>query len=57
MILYSLLIDDAMSKGAVVHCGGKRNKGKSIARDGQFYMATLLSGVTPDMRIWKEEVF
>ena len=57
MILYSLLIDDAVSKGAMVHCGGKRNKGKSIARDGQFYMATLLSGVTPDMRIWKEEVF
>ena len=24
---------------------------------GDFYAPTVLSGVTPDMRIWKEEVF
>ena len=47
------LVDDAVAKGATVHCGGKRN----TANGGQFYTPTLLSGVTPDMRIWKEEVF
>jgi acyl-CoA reductase-like NAD-dependent aldehyde dehydrogenase len=51
------LVDDAVAKGAVVHCGGKRNKGGDIAEGGQFYQPTLLSGVTPEMRIWKEEVF
>ncbi|KAL3792028.1 hypothetical protein HJC23_011193 [Cyclotella cryptica] len=51
------LVDDAVAKGAVVHCGGKRNKGGDIAEGGQFYQPTLISGVTPAMRIWKEEVF
>jgi acyl-CoA reductase-like NAD-dependent aldehyde dehydrogenase len=47
------LVDDAVAKGATVHCGGKRNK--SLA--GQFYEPTLISGVTSDMRISQEEVF
>mmetsp|Transcript_27406 Transcript_27406/g.58198 ORF Transcript_27406/g.58198 Transcript_27406/m.58198 type:complete len:660 (-) Transcript_27406:100-2079(-) len=47
------LVDDAVAKGAEVHCGGKRN----TSNGGQFYEPTLLSGVTTDMRIWKEEVF
>jgi len=47
------LIDDAAAKGAKVHCGGRRNP----ALAGQFYEPTLLSGVTRDMRIWREEVF
>lgn len=25
--------------------------------DGQFYPPTVVTGVTPGMRIWKEEVF
>jgi len=48
------LIDDAVAKGATVHCGGKRN---SQQLTGQFYEPTLISGVTSDMRIWKEELF
>ena len=51
--LIQALVDDAVAKGAKVHCGGKRNE----SNGGQFYVPTLLSGVTPDMRIWKEEVF
>ena len=51
--LVQALVDDAVAKGATVHCGGKRN----TATVGQFYRPTLLSGVTSDMRIWKEEVF
>jgi len=47
------LVDDAVAKGATVHCGGKRN----TSNGGQFYEPTLLSGVTTEMRIWKEEVF
>mmetsp|Transcript_14722 Transcript_14722/g.31381 ORF Transcript_14722/g.31381 Transcript_14722/m.31381 type:complete len:657 (+) Transcript_14722:122-2092(+) len=52
-ILVQGLVDDAVSKGATLHCGGKRN----TYNGGQFYEPTLLSGVTPNMRIWKEEVF
>ena len=47
------LIDDAVSKGATVHCGGKRNTNLK----GQFYEPTLISGITSDMRISQEEVF
>ena len=51
--LIQALVDDAVAGGAKVHCGGKRNTSKG----GHFYAPTLLTGVTPDMRIWKEEVF
>lgn len=51
--LIQALVDDAVAKGATVHCGGKRNAGIN----GQFYEPTLLSGVNPKMRIWEEEVF
>ena len=47
------LVDDAVKKGATLHCGGKRNP----KLQGQFYEPTLLSGITPDMRIAQEEVF
>ncbi len=45
-------VDDAVSKGAVVHTGGKVPEG-----DGAFYPATVLSGVTPQMRVYYEELF
>lgn len=45
-------VDDAVSKGAVVHTGGKMPEG-----DGAFYPATVLSGVTPRMRAYHEELF
>ncbi|MGO4852808.1 aldehyde dehydrogenase [Phaeovulum sp. W22_SRMD_FR3] len=43
------LIADATSKGAKLIAGGQRN--------GAIHAATLLDGVTPDMRIYGEESF
>ncbi|HEX4259031.1 MAG TPA: NAD-dependent succinate-semialdehyde dehydrogenase [Streptosporangiaceae bacterium] len=45
-------IDDAVSKGATVHLGGHRVDGP-----GSFFEATVLSGVTPEMRAYSEELF
>jgi succinate-semialdehyde dehydrogenase/glutarate-semialdehyde dehydrogenase len=45
-------IDDAVSKGATVHLGGHRVDGP-----GSFFEATVLSGVTPEMRAFREELF
>jgi len=45
-------IDDAISKGATVHLGGHR-----VAGPGAFFEATVLSGVTPEMRAFREELF
>jgi succinate-semialdehyde dehydrogenase/glutarate-semialdehyde dehydrogenase len=45
-------IDDAITKGATVHTGGHR-----IDRAGAFVEATVLSGVTPEMRAFSEELF
>ncbi|MDD3183163.1 MAG: aldehyde dehydrogenase family protein [Alphaproteobacteria bacterium] len=46
-------VQDALEKGAKLVCGGKRPKNL----DGAFYEPTLLTNVTKDMRVWKEEVF
>lgn len=46
-------VSDALSKGAQLVCGGQR----APDLDGAYYMPTLLTGVTDQMRIWKEEVF
>ncbi|RJG24711.1 aldehyde dehydrogenase [Massilia cavernae] len=43
------LVDDAVSKGARLMCGG--------AMDSLLMDATVLDGVTPDMRIYSEESF
>src|SRR5207248_929535 len=45
-------VGDAVSKGAVLHCGGQPLEGP-----GWFYPPTVLSGITPDMRMFREEVF
>jgi succinate-semialdehyde dehydrogenase/glutarate-semialdehyde dehydrogenase len=45
-------IDDAVSKGATVHLGGHRIDGP-----GAFVQPTVLSGVTPEMRAYHEELF
>jgi succinate-semialdehyde dehydrogenase / glutarate-semialdehyde dehydrogenase len=45
-------IDDAVSKGATVHLGGHRLDGP-----GAFVEPTVLSGVTPEMRAYREELF
>jgi acyl-CoA reductase-like NAD-dependent aldehyde dehydrogenase len=45
-------VDDAITKGATVHQGGMVPDG-----DGAYYPATVLSGVTPGMRAYREELF
>jgi succinate-semialdehyde dehydrogenase/glutarate-semialdehyde dehydrogenase len=45
-------VDDAVAKGATLHTGGVVPEG-----EGAWYPATVLSGVTPDMRAWREELF
>jgi succinate-semialdehyde dehydrogenase/glutarate-semialdehyde dehydrogenase len=45
-------IDDAIKKGATAHLGGHR-----VDRPGAFVEATVLSGVTPEMRAYSEELF
>jgi succinate-semialdehyde dehydrogenase/glutarate-semialdehyde dehydrogenase len=45
-------VQDAVQKGATLHTGG------SIVGDkGAYFAPTVLSGVTPDMRAYKEELF
>jgi len=45
-------VDDARAHGAVVGCGGVVPGGP-----GWYYPPTVLSGVTPAMRVFEEEVF
>jgi succinate-semialdehyde dehydrogenase/glutarate-semialdehyde dehydrogenase len=45
-------VDDAIAKGATVHLGGHRVDGP-----GAFFAPTVLSGVTPEMRAYREELF
>ena len=46
------LVDDAVQQGATVLLGGERPDGP-----GWFYPATVISGITPRMRMFSEEVF
>ncbi|WP_445276936.1 NADP-dependent succinic semialdehyde dehydrogenase [Streptomyces sp. DSM 41033] len=48
------LVEDALAKGAAVLCGGGRPAGLDR---GWFYEPTVLTGITPDMRIHREETF
>ncbi|WP_406320043.1 NADP-dependent succinic semialdehyde dehydrogenase [Streptomyces sp. NBC_01637] len=45
-------VDDAVRKGATVLAGGKRPD-----RAGWFYPPTVLTDITPDMKMFHEEVF
>lgn len=45
-------VDDAISKGATVVIGGAK-----LDRPGAWYQPTILTGVTPDMRAYSEELF
>ncbi len=45
-------IDDAIAKGARILCGGAR-----LDRPGWFYPPTVVTDITPDMRIYYEEIF
>ena len=46
------LLNDALEKGAQLVCGGKRH-----ALGGTFFEPTILTGVTPAMRVAREEIF
>ncbi len=47
------LVEDAVSKGAHIETGGHR-----VAVDeGSFYAPTVITGVTPDMSLFREEIF
>ncbi|MGC4748599.1 NADP-dependent succinic semialdehyde dehydrogenase [Micromonospora sp. DT201] len=45
-------VRDAADNGATVLCGGERPTG-----DGWFYPPTVVTDLTPQMRMWTEEVF
>ena len=51
------LVDDAVARGATLHIGGTLGGGAAGAAGPLFYPPTVLSGVTPEMRIAREEVF
>ena len=46
------LVADALSKGARVLCGGERLSGP-----GWYYPPTVITGLTPEMRLYTEESF
>jgi len=54
------LVDDAVAAGAELRCGGpldSRGGAGGAADAGAFYAPTVLTGVTHDMRIMREEIF
>jgi acyl-CoA reductase-like NAD-dependent aldehyde dehydrogenase len=46
------LVDDAVASGATLHCGGPDEE-----LGGTYYRPAVLTGVTHEMRIMKEEIF
>lgn len=52
------LVDDAVRQGASAVCGGGRPEGLAGGLErGWFYAPTVLTGITPAMRIHREETF
>ena len=49
-------VTDAVDQGATLICGGRRLKDNHLDK-GFFYAPTLLSDVTPNMLIYREETF
>jgi succinate-semialdehyde dehydrogenase/glutarate-semialdehyde dehydrogenase len=51
-------VDDAREHGATILCGGERVVGpEGPDRPGFFYRPTVITGITPAMRVATEEVF
>jgi succinate-semialdehyde dehydrogenase/glutarate-semialdehyde dehydrogenase len=51
-------VEDARTKGATILCGGERVVGPSgPGQPGCFYAPTVVTGITPGMRVATEEVF
>lgn len=48
------LVEEAVSQGATLVTGGKIPQGREV---GWYYEPTVLTGVTPEMRIFHEEAF
>jgi acyl-CoA reductase-like NAD-dependent aldehyde dehydrogenase len=48
------LVDDAVASGATLHCGGPT---EVAGLSGRFYAPAILTGVTHEMRIMREEIF
>jgi succinate-semialdehyde dehydrogenase/glutarate-semialdehyde dehydrogenase len=48
------LVDDAVASGATLHCGGPV---EVDGLSGAFFAPAVLTGVTHDMRIMREEIF
>jgi acyl-CoA reductase-like NAD-dependent aldehyde dehydrogenase len=46
-------VEDARTQGATIVAGGREPPGLK----GAYYEPTLITGVKPSMRVWKEEVF
>lgn len=46
-------VADAIKKGAIVLCGGKRLENTN----GNYYLPTILTNITKDMKVYTEEVF
>ena len=53
VVMLEQQVNDSIEMGVNVVMGGKRFAGI----EGAYYEPTLLTGVTKDMRVWKEEVF
>lgn len=47
------IVEDAIAKGAKVHCGGKR----ALDIGEQFFQPTLLTNIDFNMACMKEEIF
>ena len=45
-------VRDAVAKGATVRCGGER-----LDQPGWWYLPTVVTDITPEMKMWSEEVF
>jgi succinate-semialdehyde dehydrogenase/glutarate-semialdehyde dehydrogenase len=54
--IVSELVEDAVSAGARLLCGGPAEAPAGLER-GSFYAPTVLTGVTHEMRIMREEIF
>ncbi len=49
------LVDDAVAAGATLRCGGPAESPDGLS--GSFFAPTVLTGVTREMRIMREEIF
>ena len=56
LVKMQLQVEDAVGKGARLELGGQRLTGEELD-NGYFFAPTLLTGVTADMKVYREETF